>query len=176
MWKGERQKRLRKNKRNHWKINKNALLAGETNFLFNANRKIRRALGHLTWPLKNKKTKITNKEGFGPKGHLTWPLKPSKKNKNKNKKTQNTKKSVINQKYPSGGGPFLTIWPNKRPPPNSKNRGFSKLFFEKQICATKPSFLDQNKPNQKLQLSLFVLLPFEQQKHEHCWNHYFMLF
>ena len=46
-----------------------------------------------------------------------------------------------------------------------KNRGFSKAFFEKQMCVTKRPFSDQKTQIQKFQLSLFAYsFHFQQEK------------
>ena len=139
-------------------------------------------LGHLTWPLnppkkqpkknKTKKTK-TNKEP----PRLT--LKHSKKNKKRKKKgKQKQEKPKNTQKWAFQlsvkiflfwGGvqnfPFLTTWPKKRAPPKHyKNRGFSNLFLEENICVMKRPFLDQKPKIQKFQYHFFWLLSFLQQR------------
>ena len=82
-------------------------------------------------------------------------LKPSPQKKQKRAKPpKNTKMSfsVISRIFFFGGGgpnvPFLTTWSKQRAPKKHyKNRGFSKAFFEKQMCITKRPLLDQeNKP------------------------------
>ena len=108
---------------------------------------------------------------FGPP-HLT--LKPSKKT-NTNKKKKQKKRKKKKHKIPKNelfsyqsnfsfflvgvqNFPFLTTWPKKRAPKKHyKNRGFSKAFFEKQICVTKRPFLDKKTQIQKFQLSFFCL-------------------
>ena len=122
---------------------------------------------------------------FGPPPHLT--LKPSKnrektkllkeqKKVKKKEKHKNTKNELF--KYQSNfyfvfGGcpkcPFLTTWPKKHAPKKHyENLGFSKAFFETQICATKRPVLDK-KPNPEIPIIFFVclFLLFQQQKHQH---------
>ena len=125
------------------------------------------------------------RRSFGPP-HLT--LKPSKQKTTPQKKTKKTKaekkekkrktKKIIKNElfnYQSTfsflGGcpkfPSLTTWPKKRAPPKHyNNRGFSKLFFEENICVAERPFLDQKKQNPEIPVIIFLayFLLFQQQK------------
>ena len=70
---------------------------------------------------------------------------------------------------------FLTAWPKKRAPKKHyKTRGFSKAFFEKQICVTKWPYLDKNSQIQKFQLSFLLPILFSFNKNINIsWNPYF---
>ena len=141
---------------------------------------------------------------FGPP-HLT--LKPSPKNikrkqkqkkkKEKrnpsgqeNKKTQKHKNTPKKKSFSVISQFFFCFWwvskislfwqlgqKNAHPKKHYKNRGFSKAFFEKQICVTKRPFLDKKSQIQKFQLSFFffcLFLLFQQQKNTKIsWNPYF---
>ena len=75
--------------------------------------------------------------------------------------------------------PLLTTWPKKRAPKKQyKNRGFSKAFFEKQMCFTKRPFLGK-KQIQKFQLSFlfcFFLLLQHQQAQKYAETPIFIVF
>ena len=114
-------------------------------------------------------------------------LKPSKtkqQNMKKNKKKKKKKKNKKNQKilknelfsYQSkfssflGGCPKFPFFNNlaqkARTLKHYKNRCFSKLFFEKNICVTKRPFLDQKNLNSEIPVIVFFacFLLFQQQK------------
>ena len=113
--------------------------------------------------------------------HLT--LKPSKKNKKKknNQKTQKYQKmsfSAISQIFllflvGVQKIPFLKTWP--KPKKHNRNRGFSKSFFEKQICVTKRPFLDKRIPNPEISVIIFFafFFSFNNKKHKHLLKPYF---
>ena len=134
-----------------------------------------------------------------PSGHLTWPLNPQKKKQKtkENKQKQETKKDKKEKKekkekktklpkkelfryqsmfwWVSNMSLFCQLGPLKRAPPKHyKNRGFSKAFFEKEICVTKRPCLDK-KLIQKLQLSFFAyfLLLQQQKTYKMGWDPYF---
>ena len=117
----EGQKRLRRNKGRHSKINKNCPFLGGKLVSCHSEAK------------KGKKNKKKKKQ----------------KQLNKTKTYQKMSFSIISQNclvFLAGVQkfPFLTTWPRKRAPPKHyRNRGFSTPIFEKQLCVTKRPFLDK---------------------------------
>ena len=142
-------------------------------------KQIRRVWGQVRWP-------------FGPP-HLT--LKPSKKNTKKTKKKE-TKKKTKNRKTKKYAKipkkafqlsvilfffgvdvqifPFLTTWPKKPAPKNTKNIGVQQPIFGKQFCLTKQPFLDK-KPNPEIPVIVFFsfIFSFNNKNTKISWNPYF---
>ena len=88
-------------------------------------------------------------------------------------KHKNTKKmsfSVISQHFLFWGDIQKVFFDNlarkRAPKKHNKNGGFSKEFFEKQICVTKRPFLDKQIPNPEISVIIVFcfLLLFQQQE------------
>ena len=119
---------------------------------------------HLTQTPKKQKNK--NKK------NKTTKTKENKKSKNKNKRTRKPNNTKIPKKelfnYQSifsfvfGGCPKFSFLDNlakkARTQKHYKNRGFSKAFFEKQICVTKRPFLDKKIPSSEIPVIILFCL------------------
>ena len=113
--------------------------------------------------------------------HLTLKNPPKKTKKNKKTKKKKKKKNTHTQKkqknniqlsaiflFVFGGCPKIIFDLAKKRAPNKhyKIGGFSKAFFEKQICVTKRPFSDKKIPNPEISVIIFfcLFLLFQQQK------------